>query len=345
MLDKHWLWTIAIFVALMVTNIIANGTSTISYNNGRLSGPIIDVFIDVPPLLMIAIGMTLVIATKGIDLSVGSVMAVSGAAAMQFLSNSDSDNWGSVLAALGLACLVGTVIGMFSGYLVSAIRLQPFITTLIMMLAGRGIANLITDGRNAEGGSELFNSIAQGRVLGFPRGFLFAAVILIIVIVIVRRTALGMTIEAVGINPTAAHMAGIKSARILFLVYVVSGLLAAIAGIFSVAYIGRVEVASSGTGAAMEMDAILAVVIGGTSLAGGKFSLWGSTLGAFIITALNDTVVYLGVSSAAIPAFKAIVIIFICLMQSPQLREKFTRRKPKVDAGSAPSAPSEGAAA
>ncbi len=326
LLRNQLFWAGVVLAALIIVILANNQSATITFQNGRLTGPIIDLFIFVPPVLMIGVGMTLVIATSGIDLSVGSIMAVAGAVSMQFLVNSPNPNSpGAAVVAVLLALLVGLACGAFSGFLVSVIKLQPFITTLIMMLAGRGIANMITGGKNAAGNSSSFNWIAQGRVLGFPVGFLLALLVLFAVVFLVRKTALGMSIEAVGINPRAAEMAGIRSGRILFMVYAMSGLLAAVAGIFAVSYIGTVEVSSSGTGSGMEMDAILAVVIGGTSLAGGKFNLGGTVLGAFVITALNQVVVYLGVSSAAVPAFKALVIIFICILQAPMVHGWFSR--------------------
>lgn len=325
LLKNQLFWAAMVLVVLMIINITENGTATIGYSNGRLTGPIIDLFIFSPPILMISIGMTLVIATSGIDLSVGSIMAVAGAVAMQYLHGSSNPNSPATIAiAFILALAVGLLCGAFSGFLVSVVKLQPFITTLIMMLAGRGIANMITGGGNTEGGSSGFNKIAQGTVLGFPLRFIVAIIVLLLVAALVRRTALGMSVEAVGINADAAEMAGVRSNRIQFMVYTLSGLLAAVAGVLTVAYIGRVEVASTGTGAGMEMDAILAVVIGGTSLAGGKFNLGGTVLGAFVITALDQTVVYLGISSAAVPAFKAIVIIGICLLQSDRIHGWFS---------------------
>ncbi len=348
LLKNQLFWAGLVLIALIVVVLLNNQSASIGYSNGHLTGPIIDLFIFVPPILMISLGMTLVIATSGIDLSVGSVMAVAGAVAMQFLVNSPNANSvGAAVGATALALGVGLAIGMFSGFLVSVIKLQPFITTLIMMLAGRGLANMITGGKNAAGNSNTFNWISQGRLFGFPVGFLIALVILLVIVLLVRKTALGMSIEAVGINPRAAEMAGIRSGRILFMVYALSGLLAAAGGIFAVAYIGTVEVSSSGTGSGMEMDAILAVVIGGTSLAGGKFNLAGTTLGAFIITALNQVVVYLGVSSAAVPAFKAAVIIFISVLQSDRIVgwfSSFDSGKKRLEKPSGPASPTEAAA-
>lgn len=335
LLKNQLVWAGIVLLVLLGINVAH--TKLIGFSNGRLTGALVDLLVQSPPILMIAIGMTLVIATSGIDLSVGSIMAVAGAVAMQFLHTAENpNNPGTILVALLLSLAVGFACGAFSGFLIAVIKLQPFISTLIMMLAGRGIANIITDGQNAEGNSSGFNTIAQGLIFGFPVRFLVAIVVLILIGALVRKTALGMSIEAVGINPRAAEMAGIRSSRILFMVYALSGLLAAVAGILVVAYIGRVEVASTGTGSGMEMDAILAVVIGGTSLAGGKFHLGGTILGAFIITALDQTVVYLGIPTAAIPAFKALVIIGICLLQSERVHGWFSS---PVKRKSAPVAP------
>lgn len=335
LLKNQLLWAGVVLLVLVGIVLAKNQTGVFAYVNGRITSPIIDILQDAPPIMMIALGMTLVIATSGIDLSVGSVMAVGGATAMQFLANSENRDTASAAAtAFVLAVVVGTACGAFSGFLVSVVRLQPFITTLIMMILGRGLANVVTGGKNTPGNSPTFNWITQGRVFGIPVGFIIALIIVLVVAALVRRTALGMNIEAVGINPVAAEMTGIRSSRILFMVYTISGLLAAIGGCFAVAQVGTVEVNSSGTGAALEMDAILAVVIGGTSLAGGKFHLGGSFLGALIVVTLTPAMVYLGVPAPAVPAVKAVVIIFICLLQSERLRGWFVRRKKPTGNGS-----------
>lgn len=325
-LKNQLLWAGLVLIGLFVIILVKNQTGIFAYQNGVLTSPLIDIMQDAPPIIMIALGMTLVIATSGIDLSVGSVMAVAGATAMQFLANTpDRDTFGAAATAMLLAILAGLGCGIVSGFLVSVVKLQPFITTLIMMILGRGLANVVTNGKNTPGNSPTFNWITQGRVFGIPVGFVLALLILIAVAILVRKTALGLNIESVGINPVAAEMAGIRSSRILFMVYVISGVLAALAGCFAVAQVGTVEVNSTGTGAALEMDAILAVVIGGTSLAGGKFHIGGSLLGALIVVTLTPAMIYLGVSAPAVPAVKAVVIIFICLLQSERLRGWFTR--------------------
>ncbi|MFD0704417.1 ABC transporter permease [Alloscardovia venturai] len=302
-------------------------------NTGGLSGPLITMLQESARYLMIATGMTLVISTAGIDLSVGSVMAVSGAAAMQLLT-SGANVWVAILVSL----LIGLVLGMINGTLVSVLGLQPFITTLIMMLAGRGLAKVITSGQNTDA-SQLASGaplrwFANGFILGIPVNFLLALLIVGIVGLVLRKSALGMMIESVGINSEASRMTGIKPRTILFLVYAISGFLASIAGLFATASVMRVDVVK--TGQDLEMYAILAVVIGGTSLLGGKFSLTGSALGAVIIAMIRKTIITLGIDSAATPAFFAVVVIVICIMQAPKIHnlgQDLKRKRALAQAG------------
>jgi simple sugar transport system permease protein len=160
-------------------------------------------------------------------------------------------------------------------------------------------------------------------VFGLPISVVAAIVIVVVVSLVMRRTALGLMIESIGINPEGSRLAGISPRPILITVYVLSAVLAAVAGLFTVSEVMTVDV--SGTGYQMELDAILAVVIGGTSLAGGKFSILGSVVGALLIATLNKTVLFLGVSAASTPAFKAIVIVVLCLLQSERVRTYFSQ--------------------
>ncbi|MGO3884887.1 MAG: ABC transporter permease [Mycetocola sp.] len=318
--SQQYAWGIVALIVLLIINLIKDPTYlavSINPTTGNLSGNLIDIARQSAPVLMIAVGMTLVIATRGIDLSVGSVMAVSGAASMEFLAGSDGSP-GSALIALLLALGLSVVLGLVSGALVAYVGLQPFITTLIMMLAARGIARVITGGQNTAATSESFRWIANGTILGFPVVFLIAAVVIALVALVVRRTALGLMIESLGINPKASRLLGIRPSGLLLTVYGLSALLAGIGGIFATASVMTVEV--SRTGLNSELDAILAVVVGGTSLAGGKFSLTGSVIGALLITTLDKTIVFLSIPSAATPAFKAIVIVIVCLLQSERVR-------------------------
>ncbi|MGI9823012.1 ABC transporter permease [Agromyces sp. Marseille-Q5079] len=331
LIRKPYFWGVVAIFALLALNVLKDPNYlALSVNpvNGNLVGNVVDILRASAPILMIAVGLSLVIATGGIDLSVGSVMAVSGAVAMVFMKDAaQSGSVGTALGAIGLALLVSAILGTINGVLVAYVGLQPFISTLIMMLAGRGIAKVITEGQNTSATNEPFRWIANGFVLGLPVVFLIAIAIVIVVGLVVRRSALGLMIEAIGINPKASRMAGIKPSGLLLTVYILSAVLAGVAGIMSVGTVMTVDV--SRTGYQMELDAILAVVIGGTSLAGGKFSIGGAVVGALLIATLDKTIVFLGISSSATPAFKAIVIVVLCLLQSDRVRSWFgQRRKP-----------------
>jgi simple sugar transport system permease protein len=205
------------------------------------------------------------------------------------------------------------------------------------MLAARGIARVITSGQNTNATNEPFRQLANGQILGLPTDFVLAVAIVLLIGLAMRRTALGLMIESIGINSHASRLAGIRPRPILIGVYILSAALAAVGGLFSVSEVMTVSV--SGTGNLMELDAILAVVIGGTSLAGGKFSIVGSTIGALLIATLNKTVLFLGIPAAATPAFKALVIIVLVLLQSERVRSYTFGRNKSPSAPSAPTPP------
>lgn len=338
LIHKPFFWGIVAILALLALNVVKDPTYlalSINPNNGHLVGNVIDILRQAAPVMMIAMGMSLVIATGGIDLSVGSLMAVSGAVSMEFLrAAGDSESVGVAFAAVGLALLVTAILGAVNGVLVAYVGLQPFIATLVLMLAGRGIAKVITGGQNTSATNAPFRWISNGYLIGIPVVFILAVLLVIIVGMVVRRSALGLMIEAIGINPKASRMAGIKPAGLLLTAYVLSGILAGIAGVMSVGSVMTVDI--SRTGYQLELDAILAVVIGGASLAGGKFSLGGAFVGALLIATLDKTVLFLGVSSSATPAFKAIVIVVLCLLQSERVRSWFRRRRRAAPLSPAP---------
>lgn len=326
-IHKQYFWGVIAILLLLAINVAKDSSYlaiSINESNGNLVGNLIDILRASAPIMMISVGMCLVIATSGIDLSVGSLMAVSGAVSMEFLKSAPN-TLGSALGALGLALLIAAILGAVNGLLVSVVGLQPFISTLIMMMAGRGIAKVITGGQNAAASNDSFRWIANGYVVGIPVVFILALIVVIVMGLLVRRSALGLMIEAIGMDPQAARLAGINRRGLLLTVYTLSGLLAGIAGIFATASVMTVDI--SRTGYQLEMDAILAVVIGGTSLAGGKFNITGAVVGSFLIATLDKTVMFLGVSSSATPAFKAIVIVLLCLLQSERVRNMFRNRK------------------
>jgi galactofuranose transport system permease protein len=320
-------WGVVAIVLLLAINVSSDpGYLSIGYNDGRLSGNLIDILRAAAPILMIAVGMCLVVATGGIDLSVGSIMVVAGAVTMELLSSMNTpDSLGNAALTIAIALGIATALGAVNGILVSVVGLQPFISTLVMMLAGRGIAKVITGGQNTTADNEQVEWLANGYIFGLPVVFLLSVVIVVLVLMLVRRSALGLMLEAIGMDSRASRLAGVKRRNLQLTVYSVSGLLAGIAGVFATASVMTVDV--SRTGYQLELDAILAVVIGGTSLAGGKFSIGGAVIGGLLIATLDKTVVFLGIPASATPAFKAIVIVALCLLQSERVRSLFRQRR------------------
>jgi galactofuranose transport system permease protein len=313
-------WPIAALLALVVVNTISRPTFLrITVQDGQLYGSIIDILRNSAPLMLVALGMTIVIATRGIDLSVGAIMAVSGAVALTVIEGSgDSGSLGVVAVAILAGVAVALVLGVWNGFLVAVLGIQPIIATLVLMLAGRGIALLVTGGFITTINSEPYQFMAQGYLVGLPFAFYVSAAAVAVVIVIERRTALGVLTEAVGINPEASRLAGVRSRGIVWAAYIGSGTLAGIAGILYSSNIMAAD--ANAAGQYIELDAILAVVLGGTSLAGGKFSLAGTVVGVFTIQTLKSTITFLGVPPAVSPVFLAVVIVIVVLIQSRRVR-------------------------
>jgi ribose/xylose/arabinose/galactoside ABC-type transport system permease subunit len=327
MKNNRLLWPAVVLVVLLVTNVFfSHGFFGIELRDGHLYGSLIDILRAGAPLALVALGMTLVIATGGIDLSVGAVVAIAGALACLRISGLD-DQGGvtGVLLAVGLALLLSLALGAWNGFLVATIGIQPIIATLILMVAGRGLAQLITDGQIITVNSSPYKMIGAGYWLGLPLCVLIAGAVVVLSALLVRRSALGMLLEAVGGNAEASRLAGIKSRWLILIVYVFAGLCAGIAGLMISSNVSSAD--GNNAGLLIELDAILAVVIGGTSLSGGRFSIAGTVLGAVIIKTLDITIYTVGIPPEVTLLFKAIVVIVLCLAQSPKFREKFRRRQ------------------
>lgn len=282
------------------------------YVNDRLVGIPIDVVKRGAPVALLAIGMTLVIATRGIDLSVGAVMAICGATAAWSI-----DQGLGLGAALGLAGAAGLVCGLWNGILVAFFGIQPIVATLILMVAGRGVAQLITGGTILTFDSEAFAFLGSGTVIGVPVPTLLWFLTGICFGLLVRRTALGLLIESIGINLRASTLTGINSRVLLIAVYMGSGFCAALAGIIATADIRGAD--ANNAGLWLELDAILAVVIGGNSLLGGRFSILASLLGAMIIQTINTGILLAGFPPEFNLVIKAVLVIVILVLQSPKL--------------------------
>lgn len=325
-LVKHRVfWPAVALVALILVNTISRPSFVrITIQDGQLYGSLIEILRNSAPLMLVALGMTIVIATRGIDLSVGALMAVSGAVALTIIDGSPNPEAPETLAlAIGAGVLVTLVLGVWNGFLVSVLGIQPIIATLVLMLAGRGIALLITGGFITTVNSAPYKFMSQGYLLGFPFAFYVSIVAVVIVVLIQRRTALGVLTEAVGINPEASRLAGVRSRGIIWGAYAASGLLAGFAGILYSSNIMAADANAAGN--LIELDAILAVVLGGTSLMGGKFTIAGTVIGVFTIQTLKSTIVFLGVPSPVSPVFMAAVVIIVVAVQSRIVRNAATR--------------------
>jgi simple sugar transport system permease protein len=280
--------------------------------NGRLVGPVMDILKRGAPVGLLAVGMTLVIATRGIDLSVGTTMAITGAVAAWTITQ------GYGLApALALALLAGVAAGLWNGMLVAVVGIQPIVATLILMTSGRGIAQLVTERRILTFSHDGLAFFGSGALLAIPAPALLWLATAIGVALLMRRTALGMLTEAVGVNRAASALAGVNATVLLIAVYVASGLCAALAGIVATADIRGAD--ANNAGLWLELDAILAVVIGGNSLLGGRFSIAASVLGALIIQTVDTGILLAGFPSEYNLVIKAGLVLIILVVQSPNL--------------------------
>lgn len=333
-LGHQLLWPVLALVVLLVVNVIATPSFlNVRIQDGHLFGNVIDILRNSAPVLLVALGMTLVIATRGIDLSVGAVAAIAGAVACtRIVESADEGAASAAILACTTALAVCVLLGLWNGFLVGVLGIQPIIATLVLMVAGRGLALLVTDGQITTPTNDTFGDLASGFVLGLPFAFLLALSVLGLTAVLTRRTALGMLIEAVGINPDASRLAGVRARTIIWTVYTFAGFCAGLAGLIIAANTNSVNANSLGLW--IELDAILAVVIGGTALTGGRFSLAGTLVGALFITTLARTIPNIGIPSEANYLFKALVIVTVCLLQSPRARAMLRVRRTSTKAGS-----------
>ena len=271
-------------------------------------------------------GGAFVIATGGIDISQGSVIAISGAICCSLIGGAgDGTANMPLLPACLIAVLVCALCGVWNGFLVSKLKIQPMVATLILLTAGRGIAMLITKGQNVTVYYEPFTYIGTtipGSPL--PTTIFIAALMVLFVVLIQKKTSVGLFVQAVGINANAARRTGLKVSSIIFMVYVFSGICAGIAGLMESSMIAAADPNNAGLN--MEMDAILSVALGGTLLSGGKFYIGGSIIGAITIQTMTTTLYALGVSSEQLPVYKALVVILICLLQSEKFKGVLEKR-------------------
>lgn len=313
-------WPLTSLIILLLFNFIMTPSFlSITMKDGHLFGNTIDILNRAAPLILISLGMTLVIATQGIDISVGSIIAISAA-----LSATVIVDGGSVPLAIAIGVISGMICGVWNGFLVSYIGVQPMVGTLILYIVGRGIAQLITGGQILTFTNKDFIFIGTGYIL-LPIAIFIAIAVAIIMYFLIRRTALGLFIESIGVNSNSCKFAGIQSKKVVFSLYVICGILAGIAGIILCSNIKSAD--ANNVGLWLELDAILATVIGGTSMSGGRFYLSGTVVGALFIQTLTTTIYSLGVAPEITLVVKAIVVIVVCIIQSPEFRKMLTIKK------------------
>ena len=326
---------IAELLILVVCLIIRPEFFHISYqpSSRMLYGNLIDIINRSAEITIIGMGMTMVIALGGTDLSVGALVAVSGALALKLMrwdptnplyqTPGDYSVYPFILVLL-VPLLVCLLMGAFNGVLVGQLKLQPIIATLILMVSGRGIAQIITNGKQFTTMYSPFRVIGQGSCLFLPTPIVITVVVVTAVMVFVRKTAFGTFVESVGINPSASRLSGINSKIVILIVFALTGFLSGISGLI---YSSRImSNDSNNAGLNYETDAILSVVIGGTSMTGGKFSLSGTIVGSIIIRTIVTFVYYFGVSPESTMAFKAMIIAVIIVLQSEPVRNWMAKR-------------------
>jgi ribose/xylose/arabinose/galactoside ABC-type transport system permease subunit len=324
-LQHPLIWPCLTLVLLVLLDLSHNAHFlSISMLDGHLFGAPIDILNRSAPLLLVSLGMTLVIATRGIDISVGAVVAIAGAAAASMLAGAPTQ----VGEALAAALVVGVLAGMWNGMLVAFVGMQPIIATLILMVAGRGVAQLLTGGQIIPIGSPAYLFVGGGYLARMPCSVWVASAGIAVTALLMNRTALGLFIRAIGINPVATRLVGLRSSAIVFGVYTFSGLTAAIAGILASSNVRSAD--GNNAGLLLELDAILAVTLGGTSLLGGRFSLAGTVLGALIIQTLTYTTYSIGVPPEATLVVKAAVVLVVSVIQSATARAVLVRQLKRV---------------
>jgi ribose/xylose/arabinose/galactoside ABC-type transport system permease subunit len=341
---------VALALILLFDLFFIPGFFDLEIKQGHLYGNLIDVLRDSAPTIVLAMGMTLVIATGGVDLSVGAVMAIAASTATIMLNpnlvglkladvtrEADPTYSATPLLFVFLVPLViAAICGLWNGLLVAYGKIEPMVATLILMIAGRGIAQLVTNAIKIIIYNETFLQLGNSWLFLLPFALYIAAIVFAIAWFLTRRTSIGMFIESVGINSRSSFFSGINEKRIKLFVYMFCGVCAGIAGLIAVSSIRTSD--ANQVGLYFELDAILAVIIGGTLLGmGGRFSLLASGIGALVIQATTTSSLAIGVPASALIAVKAVVVIVVILLYSQQVKDalgKLTSRNRQKEAKS-----------
>ena len=340
--NKQLLIPLAAILLLTVFNLIADPSffaiklDQNSAGDPVLSGNLITILDYGSELAILAIGMTLVTAaTGGQDISVGATIAIAGSVILRVLCGTDSRPetlQTSVFVAFLVACVVSMIFGAFNGVLVAHFKIQPMVATLILFTAGRSIAAWMNNNELpviSEPSFAYYGNFIPG--IPVPTPFFIAIICMIITALVLRFTTLGLYTQAVGINESSSKLNGINPVFVKFITFVILGLCVAVCGLIKVSRISTINY--SVIAKDIEMDAILAVALGGNALSGGKFNMTASILGAYVIQYLTTTLYKFQVQSTALPAYKAVVVIVLVVASAPVVREWMAGLWKKLKAG------------
>ena len=327
----------ALFGLLLFNLFFTKGFFSIQIRDGHLYGSLIDIVKRGAPLMITVMGLTMVIATGGTDISVGSIAAITGVFTASLIGGDFAFEAGAVSgsripmgAAIAAGLLVAVLIGLWNGFLVERIGIPPLIATLMMQVAGRGIAELIASGKILTIYYKPFYYFGSGWLMGLPFSIFLVAVLGVLIWLLLRKTAYGMYLTAIGLNKTASAFSGIKTRMVVWSAFVFSALMAGIAGIVTSSEIRAADPVNLGL--YLELDAILACNLGGNSMKGGRCNLAGSLIGAILVQTLTTTIYSKGVPSETILVYKALVVILVGLVQVTDWSTMFKRRRDKSEA-------------
>jgi simple sugar transport system permease protein len=331
---------LVVLALLLVFNLFfTKNFFVITVRDGHLFGTIIDIINRGAPVMLLSMGMTLVIAsTGGADLSVGAVIAITAAMVSKLIGGQliivdGVQNYISntpMALAIAIALIVAMVFGLWNGILVAYGKIQPIVATLVLMVAGRGIAQLITDGQIITIYYQPFFYVGGGWLLGLPFAIFIVIAVYILAQLLTRKTSLGLFIASVGGNADASWYAGINEKAVKLFSFIFCSFCAGVAGLIICSNVKSADANNAGLNT--ELDAILAAVIGGTSMSGGKFNLAGSLVGALLIQTLTTTIYAFGVPPEVSLLVKSLVVVLVCFIQSNVVSEFFGRISGRIGA-------------
>jgi simple sugar transport system permease protein len=318
-------WPLAALAVLLLGNGLFNpGFLALQVRDGHLYGNLIDIANRAAPLALVSMGMTLVIAVRGLDISVGAVLAIAATTAAWTLTHVEAgvaeQGLLPLFAAIGAALGIAALCGLWNGLLVARAGMQPIVATLILMVAGRGVAQLISDGQILTIYYAPYAFLGRGFLFGVPFALFVVASVFVALKLLLERTALGLFVRAIGDNPAAARLAGVRAGAITPALYMFCGLSAGMAGLLVSSNVASAD--ANNAGQLFELDAILAVSLGGTALTGGRFSLAGTLIGALIIQTLSTTIYSIGLPPQVNLVAKALLVVMVLLLQAPGFRQQ-----------------------